>query len=63
MIPFEKERKIGEEQLAVNEEQLKDSEREENAANQHSYNSTTVLMPELEALVEKNPNRLIGCGG
>jgi hypothetical protein len=23
----------------------------------------TVLMPELEALVKKNPNKLIGCGG
>lgn len=25
--------------------------------------STDSLMPELEELVKKNPNRLIGCGG
>ncbi len=26
-------------------------------------NATESLMPELEELVKKNPNRLIGCGG
>ena len=26
-------------------------------------NATDSLMPELEELVKKNPNRLIGCGG
>jgi hypothetical protein len=26
-------------------------------------NPTESLMPELEELVKKNPNRLIGCGG
>lgn len=26
-------------------------------------NATEVLMPELDELVKKNPNRLIGCGG
>ena len=26
-------------------------------------NTKKPLMPELEALVKKNPNRLIGCGG
>lgn len=27
------------------------------------YDVRESLMPELEALVKKNPNRLIGCGG
>jgi hypothetical protein len=26
-------------------------------------NATEPLMPELEELVKKNPNRLLGCGG
>jgi hypothetical protein len=51
----------------INEEQLIDKEHEEDATTQHPIDietdATFVLMPELEELVKKNPNRLIGCGG
>jgi hypothetical protein len=49
--------------ITIKEEQLIDKEHEEDATTQQFSNSTIVLMPELEELVKKNPNRLIGCGG
>jgi len=36
---------------------------EQDATNENFSYSTESLMPELEELVKKNPNRLIGCGG
>ena len=51
----------------INEEQLIDKEDDEDATTQLPIDietdATFVLMPELEELVKKNPNRLIGCGG
>lgn len=34
-----------------------------NTVNETPSYTTDALMPELEELVKKNPNRLIGCGG
>lgn len=39
------------------------SEQEQNSADENFSYSTESLMPELEELVKKNPNKLIGCGG
>lgn len=36
---------------------------EKDIANENFSYTTESLMPELEELVKKNPNRLIGCGG
>ena len=48
---------IDKEQLATEDVQADDS------TIQPLDDITTALMPELEELVKKNPNRLIGCGG
>ena len=64
MVKSAKEKK---KPTTINEEQLIDKEHEEDATSQHPIDietdATFVLMPELEELVKKNPNRLIGCGG
>jgi hypothetical protein len=54
--------------ITIKEEQLIDKEHDEDATTQQfsidiGTDETFVLMPELEELVKKNPNRLIGCGG
>lgn len=63
MAKSKKEKSRVDEQLTVRHEQLTENEGEENSTIQEFTNSTIVLMPELEELVKKNPNRLIGCGG
>lgn len=49
--------------LTIDDKQLIDKENVEDSIIQPYSNSTDALMPELEELVKKNPNRLIGCGG
>ena len=63
MAKSKKEKNRADEQLTVQYEQLSENEGEENSTIQEFTNSTIVLMPELEELVKKNPNRVIGCGG
>lgn len=63
MAKSKKEKNRVDEQLTVRHEQLTENEGEENSTIQEFTDSTIVLMPELEELVKKNPNRLIGCGG
>ena len=67
MAKSENQKSIIEEQVTVNNERFVDEMNEENSTTQLPIaigtNSTIVLMPELEELVKKNPNRLIGCGG
>ena len=63
MAKSKKEKIPVDEQLTINDERLINKGDEEDSITQQSYNPTIVLMPELEELVKKNPNRLIGCGG
>ena len=49
--------------LTIDDKSLIVKENEEDSTTQQFSNSPIVLMPELEELVKKNPNRLIGCGG
>lgn len=60
MAKTKKEKK---DSIIIDDEQLIHNENEEDTATQSFSVSTDVLMPELEELVKKNPNRLIGCGG
>jgi len=60
MAKTKKEKK---DSVTIDDVQLIDKQHEEDAATQTFSVSTEVLMPELEELVKKNPNRLIGCGG
>ncbi|HRH56699.1 MAG: hypothetical protein U0T69_07345 [Chitinophagales bacterium] len=63
MPKSKKEKIIVDEQLTIDNEQLINKESDDDSTTQQFSNSTIVLMPELEELVKKNPNRLIGCGG
>ncbi|HUM53008.1 MAG TPA: hypothetical protein PK431_14385 [Chitinophagales bacterium] len=60
MTTSKKEKK---KQIKVINEQLINKEEQVGATIQQFSNATDALMPELEELVKKNPNRLIGCGG
>ncbi len=60
MTTSKKEKK---KQIKVINEQLINKEEQVDATIQQFSNATDALMPELEELVKKNPNRLIGCGG
>ena len=64
MTTSKKEKKIVEEELTIDDNKLPfiKNDEEDSTAQQFS-NATDALMPELEELVKKNPNRLIGCGG
>lgn len=59
MINPSKEKPDKEEALIINNQT---SEQESTEKQEITY-TTDSLMPELEELVKKNPNRLIGCGG
>lgn len=63
MAKSENQKGIIDEQATTNNEQFVEEMNEENSITHEFSNSTIVLMPELEELVKKNPNRLIGCGG
>lgn len=63
MPKSKKEKIIVDEQLTIDNEQLINKESDDDSTTQQFSNSTIVLMPELEELVKKNQNRLIGCGG
>lgn len=63
MAKSENQKGIIDEQVTTNNEQFVEEMNEENSITQEFSGSTIVLMPELEELVKKNPNRLIGCGG
>lgn len=63
MAKSENQKGIIDEQAKMNNEQFVEEMNEENSITQEFSGSTIVLMPELEELVKKNPNRLIGCGG
>lgn len=63
MPKSKKEKIIVDEQLTIDNEQLINKESDDDSTSQQFSNSTIVLMPELEELVKRNPNRLIGCGG
>lgn len=58
-----KSKKEKKQRLTIDDKQLIDKENVEDSIIQPYSNSTDALMPELEELVKKNPNRLIGCGG
>ena len=60
MTTSKKEKK---KQIKVINEQLINKEEQVDATIQQFSNATDALMPELEELVKKNPNQLIGCGG
>ncbi|HNY54123.1 MAG: hypothetical protein IPP60_09900 [Sphingobacteriales bacterium] len=60
MAKTKKEKK---DSTTIDDIQLIDKQHEEDVETQPFPVSTDVLMPELEELVKKNPNRLIGCGG
>ncbi|MCC6583803.1 MAG: hypothetical protein IT271_08890 [Chitinophagales bacterium] len=60
MAKTKKEKK---DSTTIEDIQLIDKQHEEDAIAPQFSVSTDVLMPELEELVKKNPNRLIGCGG
>jgi hypothetical protein len=63
MPKSKKEKIIVDEQLKVSNQQTTDNESAEDSTIQEYSDSIKSLMPELEELVKKNPNRLIGCGG
>ncbi|MBP6660328.1 MAG: hypothetical protein KA174_06575 [Chitinophagales bacterium] len=64
MTTSKKEKKIVEEELTIDDNKLPIiKNEEEDTTFQQFSNATDALMPELEELVKKNPNRLIGCGG
>ena len=58
-----KSKKEKKQRLTIDDKQLIDKENVEDSIIQPYSTSTDALMPELEELVKKNPNRLIGCGG
>ena len=66
-MPKQKDMLIGNVKPSVNkEEQLKvddDIGHDDESSVIPFSNTAASLMPELEELVKKNPNRLIGCGG
>ena len=47
----------------LTQEEINTSKKPDNNSSEIVEYSTESLMPELEELVKKNPNRLIGCGG
>lgn len=63
ILSMAKTKKEKKDSTTIDDIQLIDKQHEEDVETQPFPVSTDVLMPELEELVKKNPNRLIGCGG